>query len=186
MVSASVLEISNVNTPTEIAEDAGSFDITFDLTYTGTVDDKAVTFADSTVTIGSISISDTTIDPNETKTLTGTVTFPTGNAGETLGGIINATSGTTVETANFSVPIIPSEEPSFCSDGAINTDDLDLEIDIKNLGEGEEDDEWLPLDKIEVDVELQNDKDLDGEGDLNNVVFELGSVSYTHLTLPTN
>ena len=47
-----------------------------------------------------------------------------------------------------------TEEVSFCDSGTINDDDLTLKVDIENRGEGE-DYEWLPLDTIEVDVELE-------------------------------
>ena len=67
--------------------------------------------------------------------------------------------------------VIPTS--SFCSDGARNDDDLRLKVDINNRGEGD-DEEWLPLDLIEIEVELENDKNLDDDGDLNDVVFELG------------
>tara|TARA_Y100000034_G_C6906245_1_gene420641 strand:- start:2627 stop:4468 length:1842 start_codon:yes stop_codon:yes gene_type:complete len=59
---------------------------------------------------------------------------------------------------------------SFCTDGPQDEGELTLNVDVKNKGAGEEDDEWLPLDKIEVEVEVEND----GGEDLDNVILELG------------
>ena len=60
---------------------------------------------------------------------------------------------------------------AFCDEGAIDYSNLVLNVDIQNNGEGD-DDEWLPLDTIEIEVELQNDKGEDY--DLENVMLELG------------
>ncbi len=60
---------------------------------------------------------------------------------------------------------------SFCEIGSINTANLDLSVDISNLGEGDEN-EWMPLDKIEVDVTFDNNKN----EDLNNVILEFGLI----------
>lgn len=62
---------------------------------------------------------------------------------------------------------------SFCSKGSANDNDLKLKVDINNKGQGDDND-WMPLDTIEVKVELENNKDLNGNGDLNDVMFELG------------
>ncbi|MAH43474.1 hypothetical protein CL614_07215 [archaeon] len=59
---------------------------------------------------------------------------------------------------------------SFCELGPQDDGDLTLNVDVKNKGAGEEDDEWLPLDKIEVEVEIEND----GSDDMDNVILELG------------
>src|SRR3989338_7759232 len=58
---------------------------------------------------------------------------------------------------------------SFCSAGSVDDSGLVLKVDITNAGEGD-DDTWLALDRIEVEVELENDKGID----LDNVIFELG------------
>ncbi|MEM3091668.1 MAG: putative S-layer protein [Candidatus Pacearchaeota archaeon] len=59
--------------------------------------------------------------------------------------------------------------PTFCRNGPQNKSDLNLEVDIKNRGEGNTN-EWLPLDRIEVQVRLRNDKTTD----LRDVIFKLG------------
>ncbi len=62
---------------------------------------------------------------------------------------------------------------SFCSRGSANENNLRLKVDINNKGQGDDND-WMPLDTIEVKVGLENNKDLSGNGDLNDVMFELG------------
>jgi len=59
---------------------------------------------------------------------------------------------------------------SFCENGAVNDTNLILNVDITNKGDGE-DEEWLPLDTIEIEVELENNIN---DVDLNDVVFALG------------
>lgn len=71
-------------------------------------------------------------------------------------------------TVNDSIDVIVTFRNSFCSDGAVDDGDLKLKVDINNRGEGD-DDEWLPLDRIEIEVELKNNKN----DDLDDVIFEL-------------
>ncbi|MEK6844691.1 MAG: putative S-layer protein [Nanoarchaeota archaeon] len=62
---------------------------------------------------------------------------------------------------------------NFCAAGSSDSD-LALSVDIKNKGNGE-DDEWHPLDTIEIEVEFDNNKvSSSGLYDLNDVTFELG------------
>lgn len=60
----------------------------------------------------------------------------------------------------------------FCNIGEKDISSLDLDVEINNLGQGKEDDEWLPLDRIKVEVTIDNDKDVD----LDNVVLELALI----------
>jgi hypothetical protein len=62
---------------------------------------------------------------------------------------------------------------SFCRDGPINDTDLILEVSIKNKGEGRFY-EWQPLDKIEVEVRLRNNRLDTLENELRDVFFEIG------------
>jgi len=74
---------------------------------------------------------------------------------------------------NLSVTIIVSAPPvtyTFCKPDTINDTDLTLNVKIDNKGAGK-DYQWLPLDIIEVEVELKNDK---SNVDLSDVVLELG------------
>jgi len=62
---------------------------------------------------------------------------------------------------------------NFCAAGSSDTD-LALSVDIANKGNGE-DNEWQPLDTIEIEVEFDNNKvSSTGLYDLNDVTFELG------------
>jgi hypothetical protein len=167
--ASTVLTLSAVSAPSSVNEDAGSFDVTFNVTYTGATPDKNITFEDSTTNLGSISIPSVVLNGsiNETKTVTATVSGFANEGGKTLTGIINAT-GFTEDTLSFSVPIAEVLADSFCAEGAVNDSLLELKIDISNL-DGD-DEEWLPLDRIEIKVEIENNWD----EDLNDVVFELG------------
>ena len=60
-------------------------------------------------------------------------------------------AGNSSNTANRTVTVTYVHD--FCEDGSINDDDLDMEVDITNRGEGD-DNEWLPLDEIEVENNL--------------------------------
>jgi len=60
---------------------------------------------------------------------------------------------------------------AFCEVGAINDSDLDLTVEVNNKGSGE-DDEWVLLDRVQVEVEIDNGMDVD----LDDVVIELGLI----------
>jgi uncharacterized membrane protein len=78
------------------------------------------------------------------------------------------TAGAMPVINNLSVSIAV-ESDTFCRYGTIDTTDLTLNVDISNRGEGD-DEEWLPLDTIQVDVKLENDQ----SDDLDDVFFEIG------------
>ena len=85
-----------------------------------------------------------------------------------LGKIYSGNAVISNGTANQTVPI--NILKTFCTDGAVNTSDLELEVDITNNGEGEDETNWLIFDDIEVEVKFKNNKDLD----LDDVTIELG------------
>jgi len=58
---------------------------------------------------------------------------------------------------------------SFCETGCTGNQ-LDLDVDIKNKGIGEEDNEWYPFDEIEVEINVDNVFD----DDLKDIVVEWG------------
>ena len=60
--------------------------------------------------------------------------------------------------------------PTFCRNWAIDEAGLDFEVEISNMGEGDDDD-WQYLDTIEIEITLDNDKT---DVDLEDVVFEIG------------
>jgi len=82
-------------------------------------------------------------------------------------GLVNASDATITDSKTVALSFVNS----FCSDGPLNISDLDLNVDINNLGQGE-DDNWLPLDEVKVEVELDNSKSLD----LDTVYFELAFI----------
>ncbi len=103
--------------------------------------------------------------------MTLTLTVPALQAEGTYTGTLtlNATDDTSaVQQTNLAITIVV-EEFEFCDTGSIDDTDLTLNVDISNRGEGE-DDEWLPLDTIEIEVEIENAKSTD----LEDVIFELG------------
>ncbi len=62
---------------------------------------------------------------------------------------------------------------TFCTAGSSSTN-LNLNVDIANKGNGE-DNEWQPLDTIEIEVEFDNSRSSsNGAYDLNDVIFEIG------------
>jgi hypothetical protein len=72
-------------------------------------------------------------------------------------------------SATTSIPVTFTN--SFCDDGPRNDTNLELNVDISNTGEGD-DNAWIPLDTIEIDVEVENK---DGSGfDMDDVTIELG------------
>ncbi len=77
---------------------------------------------------------------------------------------INANSTTTPVQATTTLSFVKS----FCSKGSTNKDLVINSIDISNSGD--EDDEWLPLDEIEVEVEVDNT----GDNDIRDIIVELG------------
>jgi len=65
-----------------------------------------------------------------------------------------------------------TEEYKFCQEGSITNDLKIKKVKIKNHGPSEdgEDETWFPLDRITVEVELENN----GNEELEDIVFELG------------
>ncbi len=170
LASAASLSVSNTVIPSSVLSTAGSFAITFNLTNSGV--DTNVSFIDSMLTsaTGSISVPTTELLANQSKIITATVTFSAGQSGVIAGNIIADPSGLgSNQTIPFSVTITQPSITNFCKSGVKNASDLDLSVDVKNNGEGS-DDEWLPFDDISVKVTLDNNKDVK----VSNVVFEIG------------
>lgn len=88
-----------------------------------------------------------------------------------MGKVYTGTSNVSNASGNSQLVTITIVK-TFCSNGPVNESDTELEVDISS--DGDEDLEWVPLDIIEVDVSFDNSKDLDGDGDLQDLVFELG------------
>ena len=77
---------------------------------------------------------------------------------------INANSTTTPVQATTTLSFVKS----FCNKGSTNKDLVINSIDVSNSGD--EDDEWLPLDEVEVEVEVDNT----GDNDIRDIIVELG------------
>ena len=123
--------------------------------------------------------------------LSGTYTDAGATATDNYDSTITVTSSSTVNTAvagTYSVTYNAQDSngnvatsktrtivvyDNFCAAGSSDSD-LALAVDIANKGNGE-DDEWLPLDTIEIEVEFDNNKvSSNGAYDLNDLTFELG------------
>jgi len=179
LTSAATLSISNEVFPASVDHDDGSFTFTFDLANDG-IASSALDWSVSTVSGGDarISFSETAITDGTggtvTLPVTATVTFDQVYYG-TISGTVSVVGGELGETPATLAFLVTVNAPDyeFCELSSINEADLTLNVDIKNTGEGDEE-EWLPLDIIEIEVELENDKDSDGDGDLNDVTFVIG------------
>jgi uncharacterized membrane protein len=112
----------------------------------------ALTYTDltgATITINPLSIPTLAAGGSETITVDITKTSKLNVGTSTI--TVTATSGSTITTGTVSI------ENNFCEAGEQGTD---LEISDVNIDNNDGDDEeWSPLDKIEVEVEVSNDAD---------------------------
>ena len=122
MVSAttsSAFTITNVNHPTSVDGTGNSLTFTFNLTYTGSSSNIDLSFADSTSSIGTVSIPTATgMDGtvHESRIITGTVSGFSGHFGETIKVTVNATTGSSTDDQTvFFVTISGPTELSSCS-----------------------------------------------------------------------
>ena len=177
LISAAALELTLVDAPEAVLA-GSSVTITFNLSSPdATIDYTELNWSGSSTNIGEWSALPnlTSIIMGDSVELTAILEVPS-DATETINAIIDLQSETAAEAQlELTIEVTePTPEPStfmFCEDGAVDYSDLIKNVDIQNNGEGD-DDEWLPLDTIEVEVELQNDKE--ENMDLDNVIFELG------------
>lgn len=172
--TSNVFTISNLTYPTSVSENSNTFSFSFDVQYNGSDESRDISFSDSTSTIGSVSIPTATNlngSINETKRVTGTVTGFQNEGGNSLVVRINATAGNSRDDQTTFTVQIRNEEPdaeNFCEFGDVG----DLEIAdfvINNLGNGD-DNEWEPLDRIEIEVEVEN---TNRDDDIRDVLVEI-------------
>jgi len=171
----------DISTPSDLSKTIDSVDFTITNKETTSVTvtiPASISIIDDTNSI-TISTSDqlfsldATGGANDSKTIILTTTladpfeFELGKYSSDL--TININNGTIDEDRTLTVSFINS----FCELGAIDDSNLDLNVEINNLGQGAEDEEWLPLDRIKVEVQIENDKN---DVDLNNVVLELALI----------
>lgn len=149
------------------------------ITFTPSVDSNTITITNTnTSTPLSVTLTLPTIDGNSfnysgniseinssviTITPTSAINFSDMGFGESLSGIMNVFDGS--ETENITIKI---ENDRFCEYN--NPGSLSVKItDINNKGIGEED-EWYPLDILEVEVEVKNK----GSQDISDIILEWG------------
>ncbi len=137
VASAAVFEMNKVSEPSSVAHDAGSFDVLFNITYTGSSSSGiTVGFGNSSITSGSASITnlyDTPLNQNETKTLTATVVFDPYQSGIISGVIYASPSLGSDANFTFAVPITPSSSLSV-SDSSVPSGENSTIVSIKNTG----------------------------------------------------
>jgi len=160
-VSLSPIDNATVTIPTDVVENAGSFDITFDLTNTGVA--GTLNWSDSVITSGTATI---TFDKSSiavgTETVTATVTFGAGQTGSIAGTIdVIGQSASTHRTLDFSVPIAASPDFEFCSDGEIGASFIDIQSIKDQTKDNADEWEWRRLDNIELDIKIKNTGDDD-------------------------
>jgi len=165
--TSTVIDITNITKPTSVAENAGSFTFTFNLTYTGASESASISFVDSTTSIGSISIPTATAmngTINESRVITGTINNFANQGGNTMNVVINATYSSSRDDENtFSVSIeSTTEDPEEITECNLVGDNGNLRISIDKIsieeGFGKKR-EWFPLDTIEVKIEVDNKGD---------------------------
>lgn len=172
--------LTSVTVPTSVSNNAGSFNVVFNITYTGALPSITVDFSGSAITQGTATfsgLSTLTLNQDETKQVTATVTFPAGQT-VSIRGNINAVPSAGLsytEDLPFIVTLTtpaPSEF-KFCEfDSGVSGNPGNLKVSIKNIdvsGYGE-DNEWLPFDEVEVEVRVENN----GDDDVDNVNVEWG------------
>jgi hypothetical protein len=164
MASAvSLNSITQYTIPSSVDQNAGSFNIVFNLTNAG--ENGTLNWSASTVTSGaSISFNDNTIANGSgtpvTETITATVTFPSTKTG-VISGLINVTGTgmSTYKTLPFSVSI-HTTEPVVCDYGNAYGNLEVKKIEFTNNGFSNtdfgKDDEWFPIDNIQVDITIKN------------------------------
>jgi len=172
--TSSVFSISNINHPTSVSENSNIFTFSFNLTYNGADESRDFSFANSTTSIGTISIpsiTDLNGSINETRKVTGTVTGFQNRGGSSMLVRINASSGTERDDQTTFVVAINEEGVSanaFCEFGEVGSLEI-IDFVVTNLGRGD-DEEWEPLDRIEIEVEIEN---TNRDDDVRDVVAEI-------------
>jgi hypothetical protein len=177
-IVTAALTTFSVTTPAVLTKSDSTTTFTISQSDVATVD---VTFLTSPITI-SDGTSTITVNPDDAdfQVDTGvphTVTLTRGAVPEDFNYGAYSTSlsvyanETGDDTNNVTTTVTVTYVHDFCEVGSVNDEDLEMEVDITNYGEGD-DNEWLPLDEIEVEVELENDANFD----INDAVFELGLI----------
>ncbi len=174
-INAASISISNINVPSSINQNGGSFEIIFNLTNQGQATDINWSLSSATTgTINSFSFSSNHINEGTSlqptiQTVTATINFPTGQTGNIAGiinaGIINGSGDD--KNFTFSVPITMPSNPEIPEDikecSLIGNLGNNLKLTIEDIsviqGFGDDEDFWYPLDQIEVEIQVENKGD---------------------------
>ena len=162
---------------------AATFTATLDGSFTKADNTVVLTIRDTsgsanTVTVGAISdITDGTnslsISGAGTKSVpaNGSATLDLVYTGDTSAFALGTFTTDVVLTSGSDNRTLPLNfESSFCDNGIVGQEfKLDIKkFDIKNTGYGEEDNEWYPLDDVEIELRIEND----GSVDIDDVTIE--------------
>ena len=179
--------IALISAPSGVSQDVGTFDVTFNLTNIGAA--GSLNFSASTVsnggsiTFNDLSIANGSSSTPTTEVVTATVIFPKNMiVPGSVSGLINVTGTgmTTSETLPFSVTITPTTLPPEVFSCILTHDALPanfkdkLKVDIHDISVEEgfgEDNQWFPLDTVNVEVDVENNWGNDDE-EIENI--ELG------------
>src|SRR3989344_5258588 len=183
-----VFTLAKVSEPSSVQNDAGSFNVLFNITYNGALHSITVDLS-STATSGNFTVvfsqgpNDVPLNQGQTKEITATITFTAGQTGSIAGQITATPSSGDVKNITFSVPLTvtqPDFTDNFCIWDNGDTREIgnpgDLKITIRDItvtGFGDEK-EWLPFDEVEIEVEVEN---RNGDFDVDNIELEWGLYS---------
>jgi len=145
---------------------AGPFtQLTSSVNYTATITTPTTVAFSAVTNDAGTSIAPTYAINGQVITFTDSPDYTLLTTGKTYSTTATIGNGSSTETTTLQIL------KTFCSLGKQNATGLSFDVSISNDGEGEED-TWLPLDPISIDVDFDNS----GSADLNNVQIELGLI----------
>jgi len=190
---ASAVSLNGINlisSPSSVSNDAGSFNIVFNLTNEGVAGNLYYNLSNFTSSQSGLTFSfdDSAIADGSstavTEIITATISFSASQTGTITGNInVGNTADATDETLAFSVPLTAStsntpSDITACSTTTDHDGDLDLRIrDINTIkGFGDDDNFWYPLDEVEVEIKVENN----GDDKIKNIEVEWGLYDVTN------
>lgn len=139
-------------------------------------------FSDNTGISWTTLPSITDLAESETKTLSATLKVNgmdiIGYIGQPINARIEVNDSITGNSTMlpFTLNVVNPTEKNIYDFCSLTSDSSDLTLDVDITSDGEEDNEWIPLDTINVEVKFENEKDSDGEGtyDIEDLALKLG------------
>lgn len=185
--SAETLSIYNVQSQSSVYNNVSSFDVTFNVAYNGSTQAKAITLASSVLPAGvNLTFNDSSFDLNgsinESKAVKATLTGYSSYVGTLTATLIATASGSLLDSKSFSVSVLNSttttivpptsgiNDTQICRYGVNGSSLLEIQ-DIKDRSDVEDDWNWRLLDKISIDVDVQNNGDKDNEDYVASLLF---------------